>query len=401
MKGKISGYLFVILVFIVFYVVPTLIDAFFDVQFADVYPEIQKALDNDNINLFYNIYISLILFFLTKYAKKESIGNNGLTFLRTTGDNLYKIYNKYKILSWALFLFPICVIVITGDFNYYSTYLDRYKVINVPESHIIINKLALIGVIIGAFILTSLFYQKSKKNKFSIHLQLLVFLLLIFYFWIHGKRSIVITFLSTFLALMMMTRAIPIKRLMNIALVLIFGFIGFMGLYGKGTEGSLDVVYKKLRIDFGRDYGVKFVMYNDLVLERHVVPSKFSSFIFTTTFFIPRDIWQDKPHPYAVYFTNSAFGNFGDNHFYGWGLTTSIISESISNIGFLGLFIGPYIIFLILKKERISTNPPFKLLSILVAILLLLLQIIAFMPIFLLYLYFLFKENKRRKIKYL
>lgn len=394
-KGIVSGYLFVIVVFIVFYVTPSLIDTFYNIKFIDVYPEIQSALGDNNVNILYNIYISVILFFLVKFAKKNNDKKNELSYFNATGDNLYRIYVKYKIVIWILFMFPIGVTFVIGDLDYYSTYLARYMIVNIPGSHSIIDKLVLLGVLFGGFIITSLYYQKRKNNSFIIHLVVFTLLIVFLYFWIHGKRSIVVIFFSIFLILMMITKAISIKNIKKLFLVLFLSFFAFMSFYGKGTDGTIEDVYKIARIDFGRDYGVKFVIYNDLLLDRHILPSKLSSFIFTSTFFIPRTMWSEKPQPYAVYFTNSAFGNFGEDYQYGWGLTTSIITESISNLGFLGLFIGPFIVFWILKNEKRSTNPIFKLLSILVAMLLLLLQIIAFMPIFLLYLWLLFKNDKR------
>lgn len=395
LKGKVSGYLFVISVIIIFYIIPTFIETFFNIKFTDTYPEIQKALSSDNVNTFYNIYISIILFLFVRFAKKGHHKSYGLSYFNATGENLYKNYKKYNILIWILFLLPVIIIFIIGDLGYYSSYLARYMVVDIPDSHSIIDKLVLIGALLGVFIITSLYYKKRKNNNFIIHLVLFVLFVVFFYFWIHGKRSIVIIFFSALLTFMMITKAISIKSMKRLFLALLVSFLTFMSFYGKGTDGTIEEVYKVTRIDFGRDYGVKFAIYNDLLLDRHIVPSKLSSFIFTSTFFIPRAIWQNKPQPYAVYFTNSAFGNFGKDYQYGWGLTTSLIAESISNLGFLGLFIGPFIIHLILKKELKSTNPTFKLLSILIAILLLLLQIIAFMPIFLLYLWILLKENKK------
>ena len=68
-----------------------------------------------------------------RFAKKGHKKSNDMSYLDTTGENLYKIYKKYNILIWILFLLPIGVTLIIGDLDYYSTYLARYMIVDIPE----------------------------------------------------------------------------------------------------------------------------------------------------------------------------------------------------------------------------------------------------------------------------
>lgn len=397
-RGRFSGYVYVIFIVLIFFVSHSILDTFGQIAFLDYYPEIIKTLEDDTVAIVYDIYISLFLILLVKGAKKNINNERKIIFdniARETGMRLYILFKKYNFIFWFIFILPLLVTLLIGDYGYYSSYLERYFIEDVPESHSIIDKLVLIGVLLGGFMAVSVLYKK-KMNPRSVVLPTMLFIFVVegVYFWIYGKRSIVVLFFVLYIVLLSITKAISTKKLLRYVFIIFVFFISFMNFYGKGIKENIEETYVGMRVDFGRDYGLKYAIHNDLILNRNIVPYKMASFIFTGTFFIPREMWAEKPYPYAVYFTNSAFGNFGESHMYGWGLTTSILSEAISNLGFLGLFIGPYIILYILKREVRSSSPFFKLFSILVAILLLLLEIIAFMPLFVLYLWMLLKEKK-------
>ncbi len=401
-KQLISSYLFILPVLIIFYIVPYFLDTIFKIEY-DTFYYIHESIKDNVVKLFYNLYITAVLIFFIRRAKINSIKLENFKFiLKNTSISLISIYDKYWYLFWLIVLFPVFYITSFGDLNYYSTYLTRSIVNsgNIPESHLVINKLVLASVLVSVFIITVLFSKKRFQGKIIIHLISILAILILFYFWVHGKRSIVAIFLTTLITLSLVVNSISFKKLIIVSFVFLISFIGFLSLYGKNITNDFQDTYKALRTDFSRDYGVKFVMYNDLMLERNILPNKFDSFVFTLTSYIPRTIWPEKPYPYAVYFTNSAFGNFGDNELYGWGLTTSIFTESISNLGYFGLFFGPFIIFVILRKEATSTNPIFKLLSIIIAILLLLVQAVSFMVLIFIYLIMLYKEKNRRKLVY-
>src|SRR5690606_802452 len=219
--------------------------------------------------------------------------------------------------------------------------------------------------------------------------------LLIILFWIHGKRSIVASYIVIQYIFLLISNAIDTKKIVFQLVLVLCGFVTFLISYGKNIASNAYETYLGFRLDFTRDYGVKFALYNDLIISRHILPYDFASFIFNFTFYIPREFWALKPQPYAVYFTNSAFGNFGGLETYGWGLTTSIFSEHISNLGWLGLISSPILIAYVLNKESKSNNPLFKLLSILISILLIALHPSAFMVLILLYLVLLIKGKKK------
>lgn len=396
LNKKANTYVYINLILVFFYIIPNIIDFTYNLEFSSVFPEIQESIDNLNISIFYNLYFAFVLLFFSKKAQKQiSISSNQMSYI--VGVKLISFYKKYRFIIWLLFISPFFLVLLYGDLNYYSYYLLRGLVFNneVPYSHSIIDKFVTISVLLGVIILTAELLIKKNFKKFIGHKILFINIIIFLLFWIHGKRSIVLVFIVSLFILIVITNAISIRKIKSFIFFSIVFFSCFIIYYGKNITDDYEETYKNFRIDFGRDYGVKFAIHNDLYLNRSILPKPFSSYLFNLTFYVPREYWQDKPQTYAVYFTNSSFGNYGGDKLYGWGLTTSVFAEAISNLGFFGLFFAPFIINLIAKNELKSKNPFLKLFSILVASLLLLLQLIAFMPIFLVYLYLLLNDKIR------
>lgn len=399
LKRKIiSGYLFLIPVFLTFYVVPILTDYLTEIPF-DNYSLIFKAMNDRSTSILYNLYATFINILLIYFAKKKS---NKIDILQSIGLQEIKIntflinlYRNYKFLIWLLLILPLIMFLFSDKPDYYYYYLGRSYDYKIPEIHNLLSKLSLLSVIIASFLVTVFLSSKKYSNNNNILLLPFVFIIVFVDFWFHGKRSVVAIFLLCLLMLLIITKVVSVKKILRISIIILFFFIVFLQFYGKNISDDKAETYNAFRTDFSRDYGVKFVIYNDLLNNRPILPQRFSSVIFNLTFFVPREIWPDKPQPYAVYFTNSAFGNFGEDKLYGWGLTTSIFAESISNFGFLGLFIAPLILLWIIKKGEKSSNPIFKLLSILISIMLLLVEPIAFMILILIFFILMMIPNKR------
>ena len=99
--------------------------------------------------------------------------------------------------------------------------------------------------------------------------------------------------------------------------------------------------------------------------------------------YVPRELWSDKPWPYAVYATSALMQI--PIQYVGWSMTTGILDETIANVGWLGFLLGPLIISWIVRIGDRNQTTIIQLLTILVGSLMLVLQISAFTPIFLLW----------------
>jgi hypothetical protein len=139
-------------------------------------------------------------------------------------------------------------------------------------------------------------------------------------------------------------------------------------------------MYNIVRIDYGRDSRLQFALYAELHSEKiQILQFRGQSFMFLPTAWISRSEWPDKPYPYAVYFTAAMLGVKASP--LGWGMTTSILDESLSNCGPMGLIVGPWIVLFVCRKGDACRDIKVSLLTVIIASLMLAVQLIAFAPL--------------------
>jgi hypothetical protein len=66
----------------------------------------------------------------------------------------------------------------------------------------------------------------------------------------------------------------------------------------------------------------------------------------------------------------------------GWGMTTSWLDEAIANFGWLGLLVGPLVLSAMCRFGDAFVWPPLNVLTILVVVLMLAVQLSAFLGLF-------------------
>lgn len=306
------------------------------------------------------------------------------------------LIRRWRGAAWFLVLLPLIIIVISGDIGFYKEYAGRDRM-SASGMQLFAARVTVVAMPIIALCLVESFYRyKSGKNV--VHILSIVILLLFagINAYIHGKRSIVAIFLFFLVISFFSTKVISRKSLATIVISSLIFFGVFLFSYGKNIDsgdGFLQAL-QGLRIDFSRDYSLKFVIYNELIDDRQVLPYKGASYLFFLASFIPRFFWEDKPYPYAVYFTNSFFGDFGGEQLYGWGLTTSFVSEAVSNLGWFGLIFFPaFYIFALKKIDRLTTVGA-KIVGYMVMILLLAVQPIAILPVIVVFLMLILFKKK-------
>ena len=77
----------------------------------------------------------------------------------------------------------------------------------------------------------------------------------------------------------------------------------------------------------GRDDVTKMAIYAELYPnELEILDYPFQSFLFTSTMYVPRELWSDKPWPYAVYATSALMQI--KSQYVGWSMTTGILDET-------------------------------------------------------------------------
>lgn len=394
-QGKTNAYFFVIPIFMVFYILPDLIDFIIDYKFTGsrYSYNLVEALTDTKTTIIYNLYITFVLVFFTYNLNKST--KNSFNPLKYSSLFLVDYYKKYKYIYWLVLFLPSIIVISTGNIEFYSTYLTRDRSLS-PAIHQIITSLIVIGHLFASIIIARyILWMKTNKSYEYIIPIMLVLVLVGLNNYIHGKRSVVVTFMVIQLIILFVTKVIKRKTLILTIMFFALFFIGFLNIYGKNISDTFVETLKTTRIDFSRDFTLKFVIYNDLLKGDSILPYKGASYLFLLTFFIPRALYPEKPYPYAVYLTNSIFGRFGEDYLYGWGFTSSFATESISNLGWLGLLFFPLFYYFIISRMQHYKSIALHLLTYLIMILLLLIHPIAIMPLLILFIIMALKGNKK------
>lgn len=401
MNGDVNGYFFVIPIFIFFYIFPSFIDLLIGSVFLgpSYSPTAEEALTDKTTTIIYNFYISAILvffYYFSKISRKNFYDDFDINL-----ENVFSKLRKYQTFIWLGIFLPLILAFTSADVEFYSKYVHRDRnSTNFLQG--LATKLSVISVIcISLFLSERIYRYKQTKNLFYLVIIIVLLLFIPINSYIHGKRSIVALFLFVSIGVMYVTEVVSRRTLVKVIASTAIFFYFFLQLYGKNidTSGSLLEMMKGLRIDFSRDYTLKFVIYYDILNEKSVLPYAGASYLFLLTFFIPRDMWSDKPFPYAVYVTNSFFGDFGGNYLYGWGLTTSFVSEAVSNLGYFGLLLFPVFYVYFLRKADMLNVLGLRVFAYLIMTLLLIIHPVAIMTLILLFFMFLLLSKFRIVIK--
>lgn len=277
-------------------------------------------------------------------------------------------------------------------YNYGGAAVRNFNEIEVFQ-HSIISGLTILSVIVSGYLVV-------KYIKKSIFLVLFLIVLTIFDFWLNGKRAIVIFFIASYSLFIF----IKYKNWKSISSIILLCFcFGIYTNWYQGTVREFDATvpssekYENIRVDYFRDQRVKMAIYAELYPERvKILSYRGQSFLMLMTFYIPREIWPEKPLTYAQYFT-SAMYNMEPTAF-GWGMTTTFFDESIANLSWLGV-IFPFIFFSVFLNEAKKTGSQiFIMYSTILILIMMTVQILAFIVLFLLWFFWFIKLKVFRRI---
>jgi len=180
------------------------------------------------------------------------------------------------------------------------------------------------------------------------------------------------------------------RRLVAALLIATLALAGFSYAYQSSIREisaaatPKDLLYEGARVDFGRETRVQMAIYSELHPEQmQILDFRGETLLYYAALIVPRDLWPDKPYPYAVYFTGAMLGL--SPQYLGWGMTTTIFDEAISNCGLGGLLLGPLVICWVCRVGDARGGATMRLFTILIACLLLSVQMSAFWPLFFLW----------------
>lgn len=341
-KPSIVGPIYV--VFVLFFCLPVVFDFFIGIpEYNSKFYNFKRAAEHLETSIVYNLYMIFIsVLFITKINSEKYFVNT-----ESIGRVFVRIYKRKGILLF-LGLLPLFILPFVDDVGMYLTYRAlnaNYEVNRGAIDALLINSTTIsVFASILYWFLNIKYSNKSYKGIVSCLLFLLVFCAA----FINGKRYILAIIIILLLGLYYLYGIKSKKKILISTIMLSALLLSFLSFYGKNIGSNFSETYTGFRIDFGRDDVTKYVIYKEFFLEESILEYPLQSFLFDFTFFVPREIFLEKPYPYSVYLTNRLL-DIDLNEPLGWSMTSSIFEECLSNLGLLG-FLFPIFYFYLLKR---------------------------------------------------
>lgn len=332
---------FIILIEYVFLCLPILLNYCFGIptyQYIPWYKPFLSSMKNNDIAIIYDIYIMASVLILYSYAiffdktKAGFVEYKDIIFENTSLD---RWLNKILIAS------PIIYIVLSGNLGAYLIYAtSAARGLANSNFNIALSMLVLFSI----YAFCRLFFAKPLTNKRLI----ILIMYSVVVSWINGKRFIIALLLLVYL--FFYTRSdLNIKTRKKLAiytpiffsLLIIFSYYYLIAIKPL-SDISFYSVYDMLRVDFGRDDVIKFVIEQEFFYNTPILDYRGQTFLSTFLTFVPREIWTDKAYPHYMYLTASILKLPINN--LPAGTTPSWFEMCLANFSWLGFVIGIVII---------------------------------------------------------
>lgn len=328
---------FILLIEYIFLVLPILLNYIIGIpEYKTVYwyKTFIESMNSSKIAMIYDIYIGLSYFILYLYARNYDLKNNKEKEYKLT---IVTTVFKSKFITVCAVISPVLYILISGklkSFLMYSTTTARG--LNENSFSVVMSMLILLSI----YAFSTNFFSKTITKKSCI----LLIIYSIAIAWLQGKRFIVA--LMGLVYLFFYTRTdISVKTrrklyyMMPLLFVLLMAFSYFYLVVVRPlSDNSFFSIYDMLRVDFGRDDVIKFVINQEFFLNKPLLDYPGETFISTILIFVPRAIWPAKPYPHYMYLTSRIL-NVAISQLPA-GTTPSWFEMCLANCGVMGFIIG-------------------------------------------------------------
>lgn len=350
LKGNYNLFYIIIILVYIMQVLPIFVSLFGSLEKMEIlYPYMYLALTDDKVAIVYNLFITLFILVLLWNSNKKKIEINL--------DN--NVLNKLSKVKYIIFICLLCLlfaIMLAPDpsiylkFSYfYTNHVDVLDDIYLYHINIINNIISVL------FVLTILYYCSNDKKS-----PIFIYMIVFFISWLNGKRTLLTFILITMLVIDFIKSnkdKRKIKKVIYKSIFYMIILIIYFNVYNNITQKtSFADAYLYYSTYFSRMCNVKVSIY-DKIYSNKMISYWGESVLYDILFFIPRNLWENKPYPFYRYFTSYVFTGEYNNFIKSSNFQTNIISEYVSNFGILGGFIFSLIfISTIVKISEESKN---------------------------------------------
>lgn len=297
------------------------------------YKAFVEPMNNVDVSAVYDIYITFAILALYIYGTKM---NRRLVSRATERNSVLRNENEKPWIYVFGIASPVLYVLLSGNVSKFLIYSSMNLRGVSGQDNLILNSLILVSLVCTCIML---FSGRITAKKMCI-LALITFILA----WLQGKRFI-IAVMGVFYLFFLTKSELEEKgrkRTFWILPIMVITLIAFSAFYlaviKPLSNMNFDSVYDMLRVDFGRDDVIKYVIYKEFFKQNHILDYPGQSFFSTLFIFIPRIIWPSKPYSHYQYLTSSIL-NLPISKLPA-GTTPCWYEMTLCNFGYLGYLVG-------------------------------------------------------------
>ena len=292
-----------------------------------------EPMNNVGVSAIYDIYITFAIFALYIYGTKM---NRRLVSRVTELNTVLRNENEKPWIYVFGIASPVLYVLLSGNASKFLIYSSMNLRGVSGQDNLILNSLILVSLFCTCIML----FSGRITAKKMCTLVLITFILA----WLQGKRFIIAVMGVFYLFFLTKSelgekgrkRVFWILPIMGITLIAFSAF--YLAVIKPLSNMNFDSVYDMLRVDFGRDDVIKYVIYEEFFKKNHILDYPGQSFFSTLFIFIPRIIWPNKPYSHYQYLTSSIL-NLPISKLPA-GTTPCWYEMTLCNFGYLGYLVG-------------------------------------------------------------
>lgn len=297
------------------------------------YKAFVEPMNNADVSAIYDIYITFAIFVLYIYGTKM----NRRLVSRATEINIVLRNENEKPWIYVLGIAsPVLYVLLSGNASKFLIYSSMNLRGVSGQDNLILNSLILVSLFCACIMLFS--------GRITAKKMCMLVLITLILAWLQGKRFIIAVMGVFYLFFLTKSelgekgrkRVFWMLPIMGITLIAFSAF--YLAVIKPLSNMNFDSVYDMLRVDFGRDDVIKYVIYEEFFKKNHILDYPGQSFFSTLFIFIPRIIWPNKPYSHYQYLTSSIL-NLPISKLPA-GTTPCWYEMALCNFGYLGYLVG-------------------------------------------------------------
>lgn len=388
---------YVIFVVYVFCCLPIVFNYMIGIPQYDVvywYRSFLPAMNNSGVAIIYDIYILIAVLCLYFYGKKA---NKRLRKKAAILNNKQKNENENPWIYIIGIISPLVFVLLSGNASRFLVYSSMSLRGVSGYDNLVLNSLILISIYCNCIIS---FSGKINAKKMCL-LALISFVLA----WLQGKRFIIAVMAIFYLFFLTKSelgekgrkKIFKVLPILGVCLIAFSAF--YLAVIKPLSSMSFGSVYDMLRVDFGRDDVIKYVIYTEFFEGNHILDYPGQSFFSTLLIFIPRFIWPSKPYSHYQYLTSSILGV--EISKLPAGTTPCWYEMTLCNFSYVGFIIGAFgLIAFCYLADKMKQNKSKSLVFMLILVLLTQNTDVYMVYIFFIFMYYFLQHVKHRKIRF-